>query len=71
MVAVARREHPGLRFEEGSMLALDLPDASLGVRALDRLTAKNAEPLDLWADAGADQEWLAGIAALRAVPAAA
>ncbi|MFJ9922152.1 class I SAM-dependent methyltransferase [Streptomyces rubiginosohelvolus] len=30
MVAVARREHPGLRFEEGSMLALDLPDASLG-----------------------------------------
>ncbi|MFI7286863.1 DUF4259 domain-containing protein [Streptomyces anulatus] len=39
----------------------------LAVRALDRLTAKNAEPLDLWADAGADQEWLAGIAALRAV----
>ncbi|GAB2916093.1 MULTISPECIES: class I SAM-dependent methyltransferase [unclassified Streptomyces] len=30
MVAVARQEHPGLRFEEGSMLALDLPDASLG-----------------------------------------
>ncbi len=43
----------------------------LAVRALDRLTAKNAEPLDLWADAGADQEWLAGIAALRAVLAAA
>ncbi|MBM7055964.1 DUF4259 domain-containing protein [Streptomyces sp. RHZ10] len=39
----------------------------LAVRALDRLTAENAEPLDLWADAGADQEWLAGIAALRAV----
>ncbi|MFI1935359.1 DUF4259 domain-containing protein [Streptomyces sp. NPDC020330] len=39
----------------------------LAVRALDRLTAKNAEPLNLWADAGADQEWLAGIAALRAV----
>lgn len=39
----------------------------LAVRALNRLTEKNAEPLDLWADAGADQEWLAGIAALRAV----
>lgn len=30
MVAVARREHPGLRFEVGSMPDLDLPDASLG-----------------------------------------
>ncbi|MFJ9638522.1 class I SAM-dependent methyltransferase [Streptomyces sp. NPDC101178] len=30
MLAVARRDHPGLRFEEGSMLALGLPDASLG-----------------------------------------
>lgn len=30
MVAVARRAHPGLRFEVGSMLALDLPDAALG-----------------------------------------
>lgn len=30
MLAVARQEHPGLRFEEGSMLALDLPDTSLG-----------------------------------------
>ncbi|WP_103512033.1 class I SAM-dependent methyltransferase [Streptomyces sp. SM13] len=30
MIAVARQEHPGLRFEEGSMLALGLPDASLG-----------------------------------------
>lgn len=30
MVVVARQEHPGLRFEEGSMLALDLRDASLG-----------------------------------------
>lgn len=30
MVAVARESHPGLRFEEGSMLALDLADASLG-----------------------------------------
>jgi SAM-dependent methyltransferase len=30
MVAVARREHPGLRFEVGSMLDLDLPDSSLG-----------------------------------------
>ncbi|MFI0263877.1 class I SAM-dependent DNA methyltransferase [Streptomyces sp. NPDC017056] len=29
MLAVARREHPGLRFEEGSMLALDIPDGSL------------------------------------------
>ncbi|MFD3749002.1 class I SAM-dependent methyltransferase [Streptomyces cyaneofuscatus] len=30
MLAVARQERPGLRFEEGSMLALGLPDASLG-----------------------------------------
>ncbi|MBY8880927.1 class I SAM-dependent methyltransferase [Actinacidiphila acidipaludis] len=30
MVAVARRTHPGLRFEVGSMTALDLADDSLG-----------------------------------------
>ncbi|MDX3379363.1 class I SAM-dependent methyltransferase [Streptomyces sp. ME02-6991-2A] len=30
MLAAARQEHPGLRFEEGSMLELGLPDASLG-----------------------------------------
>lgn len=30
MVAVARRDHPGLRFEQGTMTALDLPDAALG-----------------------------------------
>jgi SAM-dependent methyltransferase len=30
MVAVARRLHPGLRFEVGSMLDLDLPDGGLG-----------------------------------------
>ncbi|MEU4390758.1 class I SAM-dependent methyltransferase [Kribbella sp. NPDC023855] len=30
MLEVARRTYPQLRFEEGSMLALDLPDASLG-----------------------------------------
>ncbi|GCD42378.1 class I SAM-dependent DNA methyltransferase [Streptomyces paromomycinus] len=29
MLAVARRQHPDLRFDEGSMLALDLPDNSL------------------------------------------
>ncbi|MEV6349702.1 class I SAM-dependent methyltransferase [Actinoplanes sp. NPDC051851] len=29
MIEVARREHPGLRFEVGSMTALDIPDASL------------------------------------------
>ncbi|MFD9734679.1 methyltransferase domain-containing protein [Umezawaea sp. NPDC059074] len=29
MVEVARREHPGVRFEVGSMTDLDLPDASL------------------------------------------
>ncbi|MFC4606994.1 class I SAM-dependent DNA methyltransferase [Streptomyces maoxianensis] len=29
MVAVARQTHPGLRFEVGSMLALDLPDGAL------------------------------------------
>jgi ubiquinone/menaquinone biosynthesis C-methylase UbiE len=30
MIAIARREYPGLRFEEGSMTALDQPDGSLG-----------------------------------------
>jgi SAM-dependent methyltransferase len=30
MVAVARQSHPGLRFEVGSMLGLDLPDGALG-----------------------------------------
>jgi len=30
MIEVARRSYPGLRFEVGSMLALDLPDGSLG-----------------------------------------
>lgn len=30
MLAVARRTHPELRFSVGSMLALDLPDGSLG-----------------------------------------
>jgi SAM-dependent methyltransferase len=30
MVAVARRDHPGLRFEVGSMTALEVPDGSLG-----------------------------------------
>ncbi|GHE82779.1 methyltransferase [Amycolatopsis deserti] len=30
MVAVARRTHPGIRFEVGSMTALDLPEGSLG-----------------------------------------
>ncbi len=29
MLAIARRENPGLRFEQGSMLALDLPGGSL------------------------------------------
>ncbi|MGW0614417.1 class I SAM-dependent methyltransferase [Streptomyces sp. NPDC002788] len=29
MVAIARRENPDLRFEQGSMLDLDLPDGSL------------------------------------------
>ena len=29
MIDVARREHPGLRFEVGSMTGLDLPDGSL------------------------------------------
>ncbi|MEV5896519.1 class I SAM-dependent DNA methyltransferase [Nonomuraea fuscirosea] len=29
MIDVARRDHPGLRFEVGSMTDLDLPDASL------------------------------------------
>ncbi len=30
MIAAARQAHPGLRFEVGSMLALDLPDGALG-----------------------------------------
>ncbi len=30
MIEVARASHPGLRFEVGSMLALDLPDGSVG-----------------------------------------
>ncbi|MEU8674152.1 class I SAM-dependent methyltransferase [Streptomyces sp. NPDC048560] len=30
MLAVARRNLPGVRFEEGSMLGLDLPDGGLG-----------------------------------------
>jgi ubiquinone/menaquinone biosynthesis C-methylase UbiE len=30
MLAVARREHPDIRFTTGSMLALDLPDGGLG-----------------------------------------
>jgi SAM-dependent methyltransferase len=30
MIEQARRLHPGLRFEVGSMLALDLPDGALG-----------------------------------------
>ncbi|MFI9049160.1 class I SAM-dependent DNA methyltransferase [Streptomyces sp. NPDC053427] len=30
MVALARREHPGLRFEEGSMTALEVADGALG-----------------------------------------
>lgn len=30
MVALARRAHPGVRFHEGSMTALDLPDGALG-----------------------------------------
>ncbi|GAB2748602.1 class I SAM-dependent methyltransferase [Kitasatospora kifunensis] len=30
MVEVARRDHPGLRFDVGSMTSLDLPDGELG-----------------------------------------
>ncbi|KQR17417.1 class I SAM-dependent methyltransferase [Cellulomonas sp. Leaf334] len=30
MVRLARRDHPGLRFEVGSMTALDVPDGSVG-----------------------------------------
>lgn len=30
MIAIARRAHPDLRFDEGSMTALDLPDGELG-----------------------------------------
>ncbi len=30
MIAIARRDHPDVRFEVGSVLALDLPDGGLG-----------------------------------------
>jgi hypothetical protein len=30
MVVLARPAHPGLRFDEGSMTAPDLPDGTLG-----------------------------------------
>jgi ubiquinone/menaquinone biosynthesis C-methylase UbiE len=30
MVELARRTHPGVRFDEGSMLSLDIPDGALG-----------------------------------------
>ena len=30
MITVARRAHPGLRFDEGTMTALDLADGSVG-----------------------------------------
>lgn len=30
MIAVARRTHPGIRFDEGTITALDLPDGGLG-----------------------------------------
>ncbi|MFJ9471785.1 class I SAM-dependent DNA methyltransferase [Streptomyces caniferus] len=30
MVALARRAHPGVRFEEGAMTSLDVPDGALG-----------------------------------------
>ncbi len=30
MIAIARRDHPDLRFEVGSLTAVDLPDGSLG-----------------------------------------
>ncbi|GAA4528357.1 class I SAM-dependent DNA methyltransferase [Amycolatopsis samaneae] len=30
MITLARRDHPGLRFDEGSMTALDIPDGTLG-----------------------------------------
>lgn len=43
----------------------------LAVRALDRVAAENSETLELWTDGGAGEEWLAGVAALRAVLAAA
>ncbi|MER5988636.1 DUF4259 domain-containing protein [Streptomyces sp. NPDC001787] len=43
----------------------------LAVRALDRVAGENSEVLELWADGGAGEEWLAGVAALRAVLAAA
>ena len=40
MIEVTRGAHPGLRFEVGSMLALDLPDESVGgVLVLDHARA--------------------------------
>ena len=42
MVALARRTHPGLRFDEGSMTALDVPDGSLGGLVLRHPPARGA-----------------------------
>ncbi len=48
MVAIARREHPELRFEVGSMTALDLPDHSLGgLTAFFSITHIPAEDLPM------------------------
>ena len=61
MLAVARREHPGLRFEQGSMLELDLADGTLaGVVSwystihtpIDRLPALFGEFLRVLAPGG-------------------
>ncbi|MFJ4783392.1 class I SAM-dependent methyltransferase [Streptomyces sp. NPDC088794] len=61
MLAIARREHPELRFEHGSMLAVDLPDGSLAGAVswyssihtpVDELPALFAEFLRLLAPGG-------------------
>lgn len=42
----------------------------LAVQALDRVVVEQSELLELWAEAGADELWRAGIARLRGVLAA-
>ncbi|OHV43084.1 hypothetical protein BBK14_10640 [Parafrankia soli] len=46
MVTLARSSHPGLRFEVGTMTALDLPDRTLG-GALCRYSLIHTPPADI------------------------
>ncbi len=43
MIATARRDHPGLRFEVGSMTELDLPAAELKTQGRFRMGARSRD----------------------------